>query len=128
MKNLFLTGAVGCGKSTSIARALGENLSRAGGFLTVRQRNEEGRAVAYWLKRPDGSGGQVIIDYSAKPYTMHPEVFEDLGIRLLEEAKQADFDQLRIEKVDPFAKAESHDYGTDAAQFIEELMKERNAA
>lgn len=91
MKNLFLTGAVGCGKSTSIARALGENLSRAGGFLTVRQRNEEGRAVAYWLKRPDGSGGQVIIDYSAKPYTMHLEVFEDLGIRLLEEAKQYDF-------------------------------------
>ena len=43
-------------------------------------------------------------------------------------AKQADFDQLRIEKVDPFAKAEFHDYGTDAAQFIEELMKERNAA
>jgi len=90
-KNLFLTGAVGCGKSTSIACALGEALPKAGGFLTVRQKDDTGRAVAYWLKRPDGSDGQVIIDYSAKPYTMHPEVFEDLGIRLLEEAKQFDY-------------------------------------
>ena len=91
MKNLFLTGPVGCGKSTSIASALGENLTKAGGFLTVRQKDDTGRAVAYWLKRPDGSDGQVIIDYSAKPYTMHMEVFEDLGIRLLEEAKQFDY-------------------------------------
>ena len=59
--------------------------------MTVRQKDDTGRAVAYWLKRPDGNDGQVIIDYSAKPYTMHPEVFEDLGIRLLEEAKQFDY-------------------------------------
>ena len=91
MKNLFLTGPVGCGKSTSIAAALGENLQKAGGFLTVRQVDADGRAVAYWLRRPDGSDAQVIIDYSAKPYTMHPEVFEDLGIRLLEEARQYDY-------------------------------------
>ena len=91
MKNLFLTGPVGCGKSTSIASALGELLPKAGGFLTVRQRDETGRAVAYWLQKPDGSNGQIIIDYSAKPYTMHLEVFEDLGVRLLEEAKQFDF-------------------------------------
>ena len=91
MKNLFLTGPVGCGKSTSIASALGENLPKAGGFLTVRQKDDTGRAVAYWLKRPDGSCGEIIIDYSAKPYTMHLEVFEDLGIRLVEEAKQFDY-------------------------------------
>ncbi len=91
MKNLFLTGPVGCGKSTAIAAALGENLQKAGGFLTVRQVDADGRAVAYWMKRPDGSDAQVIIDYSAKPYTMHLEVFEDLGIRLLEEARQYDY-------------------------------------
>ena len=91
MKNLFLTGPVGCGKSTAIAAALGENLQKAGGFLTVRQVDAEGRAVAYWMKRPDGSDGQVIIDYSAKPYTMHLHVFEDLGIQLLEEAKHYDY-------------------------------------
>ena len=90
-KNLFLTGPVGSGKSTSIAAALGEYLPKAGGFLTVRQRDDTGRAVAYWLKRPDASDGQVIIDYSAKPYTMHMEVFEDFGIRILQEALNFDF-------------------------------------
>ncbi len=91
MKNLFLTGPIGSGKSTSIATALGENLPKAGGFLTVRQLDNSGRAVAYQLKRPNGSDGQIIIDYSAKPYTMHLEVFEDLGIRLVEEATQFDY-------------------------------------
>ncbi len=91
MKNLFLTGPVGSGKSTSIASALGEYLGKAGGFLTVRQKDDAGRAVAYWLMRPDGSHRQRIIDYSAKPYTMHLEVFEDSGVRLLEEAAQYDY-------------------------------------
>lgn len=91
MKNLFLTGAIGCGKSTSIATALGEALPKSGGFLTVRQKDERGEAIAYWLQRPDGTGGQRIIDYSSQPYTMHLEVFEDLGVRLVEEAKQFDF-------------------------------------
>ena len=91
MKNLFLTGPVGCGKSTSIATALGDNLTKAGGFLTVRQKDDTGRAIAYWLKRPDGADAQVIIQYQQKPYTMYLEVFEDFGIRLLHEARNADF-------------------------------------
>ena len=90
-KNLFLTGSIGCGKSTCIAAALGENLPQAGGFLSVRQKDDTGRAVAYWLQRPDGSDRQCIIDYSAKPYSMHLEVFEDFGVQLLEEAKNFDF-------------------------------------
>jgi len=90
-KNLFLTGQVGCGKSTSIAAALGESLGKAGGFLTVRQCDDSGRAVAYWLQKPDGSDRVCIIDYFAKPYTMHLEVFEDCGIRLLSEAHTADY-------------------------------------
>jgi len=86
-KNLFLTGPVGSGKSTSIAAALEERILAAGGFLTVRQRDDTGRAVAYWLQRPDGSGKQCIIDYSVKPYTMHMETFETFGVQLLEEAQ-----------------------------------------
>ena len=35
MKNVFLTGPVGSGKSTSIAAALGEHLNKASGFLAV---------------------------------------------------------------------------------------------
>ena len=91
MKNLFLTGPIGSGKSTSIATALGEHLKKAGGFLTIRQRDDPGRAVAYWLQQPDGGDSQRIIDYSAKPYTMHLEVFESFGIQLLQEAKQYDY-------------------------------------
>lgn len=90
-KNLFLTGPIGSGKSTSIATALGDVMPGAGGFLTVRQRDDSGRAVAYWLQRCDGSNGQIIIDYSAKPYTMHMEVFESFGAELLEQAKQYDY-------------------------------------
>lgn len=90
-RNLFLTGSVGCGKSTSISNALGEKLPEAGGFLTVRQRDESGRAVAYWLQKCDGSCRQCIIDYSAKPYTMHMEVFETFAVELLEQAKQCDY-------------------------------------
>ena len=90
-KNLFLTGPIGCGKSTSIASALGDQLPKAGGFLTVRQKDDTGRAVAYWLRRPDGSDGQIIIDYSQKPYTMHPEVFEGFAAALLDEATRYDF-------------------------------------
>lgn len=91
MKNLFLTGPVGSGKSTSIAAALGKYRNKAGGFLTVRQRDDTGRVVAYWLQRCDGSDRQCIIDCSVKPYTMHMEVFESFGVQLLEEAAQFDF-------------------------------------
>lgn len=90
-RNLFLTGSVGCGKSTSIATALAEKLSGAGGFLTVRQRDESGRAMAYWLQRCDGSCRQCIIDYSTKPYAMHMEVFETFAVELLQQAKQCDY-------------------------------------
>jgi len=90
-KNLFLTGPMGSGKSTSIAKALDQKYFRAGGFLTVRQRDDTGRAVAYWLHRPDGSDRQTIIEYSAKAYTMHLEVFDTLGVQILKETKQCSF-------------------------------------
>lgn len=91
VKNLFLTGPVGCGKSTSIASALGPDLEKAGGFLTVRQRDETGKIVAFWLKKPDGRDGQIIIDGSEKTDTMHPGVFGCFGLRLLEEARKYDY-------------------------------------
>lgn len=88
MKRLFLTGPSGCGKSTAIARALGEYMAGAGGFLTVRIRDAEGRAIAYRLQRPDSEEGEIFLDYSGRPAKMHLDVFEDLGVRLLEEAKR----------------------------------------
>ena len=35
-RRLFLTGPIGCGKSTLIAKALGSTVRHAGGFLTLR--------------------------------------------------------------------------------------------
>jgi len=90
-KNLFLTGNKGCGKSTMIASALGENLGKAGGFLTVREIGEDGDARAFWLRQPGRDDGRMIIDYSGQPYTMHPEVFETLGVRLVQQAREYDF-------------------------------------
>lgn len=51
---LFLTGPSGCGKSTMIRRALGENIRRAGGFVTERQRDDSGRIVGFALTSADG--------------------------------------------------------------------------
>lgn len=68
----------------------------AGGFLTVRQRDDTGRAAACWLQRCGGSCRQCIIDYSAKPYTMHMEVFETFGVELLKQAKQYDYVVLNV--------------------------------
>ena len=90
-KNLFLTGPIGSGKSTGIAAALGENLSRAGGFLTVRQRDGDGNPVAFWLKRPDGSRGEIIIDPADKTCPVRMEVFEGFGTELLEQARSYAF-------------------------------------
>ena len=90
-KNLFLTGNKGCGKSTIIAAALGENLGKAGGFLTVRELGGDGDARAFWLRQPGSEDGRMIIDYSRQPYTMHPEVFEDLGVALVKQAQNYDY-------------------------------------
>ena len=38
-RRLFLTGPIGCGKSTAIAAALGERTQQCGGFLTRRYRD-----------------------------------------------------------------------------------------
>ena len=87
-KNLFLTGPIGCGKSTSIAQGLADALPKAGGFLTVRQKDAAGNAVAYHIQRPCGGKREMIINYFQQPYTMYLDVFENFGVQLLEEAKQ----------------------------------------
>ena len=112
-KNLFLTGSKGCGKSTSIATALGENLGSAGGFLTVRQLGADGDALAFWLRQPGSEDGQMIIDYSRQPYTMHPEVFETLGLQLVEQAHN--YDYVVLDEIGGF------EILTDA--FLDALMK-----
>ena len=90
-RRLFLSGMIGCGKSTVIRAALGDRFGQAAGFVTVRMFDEEGNVNGYQLCRPDGSDGQRILDYSEKPYRMFLQPFETLGVQLLREAEQAPF-------------------------------------
>ena len=77
-RKLFLTGPMGCGKSTAIAAAIGEKLPQFGGFLTKRVRNEEGQPIAFYLESPDGTFKQTFLDCSGSVPQIHTDVFENV--------------------------------------------------
>ena len=91
-KKLFLIGPTGCGKSRLIRETLGENLASAGGFVTLRQTDEEGRFVGFSLLPAAAAGGvegfeaQLYLDCRVFPPEKDHEVFRETGTRLLEEA------------------------------------------
>ena len=70
-KRLFLTGPIGCGKSTAIQWALGEKTVQCGGFLTRRYREPH---LHFTLESPNGTAKKVFLDFS----TGKPEV--DLSV------------------------------------------------
>lgn len=90
-KRLFLSGPIGCGKSTALRRALGARFSSGGGFLTVRQFSQEGTLLGFTLQRPSGEDAQWIFDDSGPVRITHMSVFANLGVRLLNEALNAQF-------------------------------------
>ena len=61
-RHLFLTGPIGCGKSTAIAAALGGRLPQCGGFLTRRYREPH---LHFTLEAPDGSVRKTFLDFSS---------------------------------------------------------------
>ena len=64
-KHLFLTGPIGCGKSTAITVALGEKITQCGGFLTRRYREPH---LHFTLESPDGKVKKTFLDFaSGKP-------------------------------------------------------------
>ena len=64
-KHLFLTGPIGCGKSTAIATALGGKIAQCGGFLTRRYREPH---LHFTLESPDGKVKKTFLDFaSGKP-------------------------------------------------------------
>lgn len=83
MKRLFLTGPIGCGKSTAIASALGVRLSLCGGFRTRRGRMRNGHPENFVLESPDGRAQAVFLDFSRGAPELHLEVFADFGISML---------------------------------------------
>ena len=64
-QHLFLTGSIGCGKSTAIATALGGKIAQCGGFLTRRYRDPY---LHFTLESPDGNVKRTFLDFaSGKP-------------------------------------------------------------
>lgn len=86
-KRLFLTGPIGCGKSTILLQALGlERLHRAGGFLTVRRRYADSSPANFILMDPAGKKKQTFLDLSTPEPTVNRDVFSQLGTALLDRA------------------------------------------
>jgi nucleoside-triphosphatase len=82
-RRLFLTGEMGCGKSTAILTAVGGKLPQFGGFLTKRVRNQQGQAVSFYLTSPDGAKQATFLDCSGPKAQVHMEVFQTLAPELM---------------------------------------------
>ena len=74
MKHLFLTGPIGCGKSTAIAGALGDKITQCGGFLTRRYREPH---LHFTLESPDGNIQETFLDFSSGKPTVDLSVFSE---------------------------------------------------
>ena len=79
-RRLFLTGPIGCGKSTAITSALGEKITQCGGFLTRRYREPD---LHFALESPDGQYSETFLDFSGGNPQMNMDVFSQLGVSLL---------------------------------------------
>lgn len=73
-KHLFLTGSIGCGKSTAIATALGDKIAQCGGFLTRRHREP---CLHFTLESPDGNMRKTFLDFSYGKPAVDLSVFSE---------------------------------------------------
>lgn len=96
-KHLFLTGPSGCGKTTLIKDTLGDCLTFAGGLITQRMEDENGKLLGFEMLPAAAAGGvegfegQKFLDYTVEPPKTDNEVFRNEGVRLLEEAQYYPF-------------------------------------
>ena len=79
-RRLFLTGPIGCGKSTAIANALGEEITQCGGFLTRRHREPK---LHFTLDSPDGQCSETFLDFPDGKPRVNMDTFSHLGVTLL---------------------------------------------
>ena len=82
-RRLFLTGAMGCGKSTAIRRGLGEDLPGLGGFLTERVRDKDEQVIYFTLSDAEGKRSDTFLDVSGSAPQIRWEAFSGLGRELL---------------------------------------------
>ena len=89
---LFLTGPSGCGKSTMIRRELGELVHRAGGFNTVRERDENGTIRGFEIMSADGYGPRDrFLDLTQEQPRIDLEIFSGVGVDYLHRAGERSF-------------------------------------
>ena len=89
---LFLTGPSGCGKSSMIRRELGEMAHRAGGFLTIRERDENERVIGFEICSADGYGPRDrFLDLTGKEPRIDLEIFSGVGLDYLRRASERRF-------------------------------------
>lgn len=89
---LFLTGPSGCGKSTMIRRELGELVRRAGGFVTIRNRDENGTVLGFEILSADGYGPRDrFLDLAAEQPRIDLDVFSGVGVDYLHRAAERSF-------------------------------------
>lgn len=79
-RRLFLTGPIGCGKSTAIAQALGEKITQCGGFLTRRYREPQ---LHFTLESPDGQYSETFLEFSGGTPRLNLDVFSRRGVSSL---------------------------------------------
>ncbi len=98
-KNLFLSGPIGCGKSTMIKNALGENAAYAGGYVTLRVL-QSGELMGFdlapasaLLDAVEGVKTGRFLDFHREPKS-DPGVFSSLGVELLESSLGAPYSVL----------------------------------
>ena len=77
-RRLFLTGPIGCGKSTAIQAALGDRLSKCGGFLTRRYREPH---LHFTLESPDGTRKETFLDFSAGKPEIRLRLFSEISLQ-----------------------------------------------
>lgn len=89
---LFLSGPSGCGKSTMIRRELGERVHRAGGFITHRDRDENGTIRGFEICSADGYGPRDrFLDLTGEQPWIDLEVFDRVGLDYLRRAEERSF-------------------------------------
>ena len=77
-RHLFLTGPIGCGKSTAIAAALGDDLAQCGGFLTRRCRQPH---LHFTLESPDGKDKRTFLDFAVGTPKVDLTVFSKVSLQ-----------------------------------------------
>ena len=89
---LFLTGPSGSGKSTMIRREMGDLMHKAGGFRTVRERNEEGKVCGFAIGSADGYGPKDrFLDLTGEQPRIDLDIFSGVGLDYLRRAPERQF-------------------------------------